>query len=70
MFDQVNGALHKGGSNNSHSLIKPSKSFMLEVGLEPPNFSELLLMTLKSPPTHHNGKDRQKFLKAPPKNPS
>ena len=52
MFDQVNGALHKGGSSNSHSLIKSSKSFMFEVRLYPPNFSELLLMTLKSPPTH------------------
>ena len=58
MFDQVNGAFRKGGSSNSHSLIKPSKSFMLEVRLDPPNFSEFLLMTLKSPPTHHNGKDK------------
>ena len=51
MFDQVNGAFCKGGSSNSHYLIKPSKSLMLEVRLDPPNFSELLLMTLKSLPT-------------------
>ena len=61
MFDQVNDAFHKGGSSNSHSLIKLSKSFILEVKLEPPNFSELLLMTLKSSTTHHNGKDRSKM---------
>ena len=64
MFDQVNGAFRKGGSSNSHSLIKPSKSFMLEVKQEPPNFSELLLMTLKSPPTHYNEKDRPKMSKS------
>ena len=61
MFDQVNGAFHKDGSINSHSLIKSLKSFMLEVRLDPPNFSELFLMTLKSPPTQHNGKDRPKM---------
>ena len=60
MFDQVNDVFRKGGSSNSHSLIKLSKSFMLEVRLDRPNFFELLLMTLKSPPTHHNRKDRQK----------
>ena len=52
MFDHVNDALLKGESINSQSLMKSSKSFMLRVNLEPPNFSELLLMTLKSPPTH------------------
>ena len=64
MFDQVNGVLRKGGSSNSHSLIKSSKSFMLGVKLEPPNFSELLLMTLKSLPTHQNGKESPKMSKS------
>ena len=64
MFDQVNDVFRKEGSNNSQSLIKPSKSFMLEVKLEPPNFYELLLITLKSPPTHYKGKERPKMSKS------
>ena len=48
MFDQVKKVFHKRGSINSHSLINPSKSLMLGVKLEPPIFSKILLVTLKS----------------------
>ena len=51
-LNEVKDTFLKGGSINSHSRIRSSKSLMLEVNLEPPNFYEILLMTLKSPLTH------------------
>ena len=40
------------------SLINPSKPLILGVKLEPPNFSEILLVTLKSLPTHQKGNNK------------
>ena len=58
-FDQVKEAFFRGPIN-SLSLIKSSKSLMLRVNLEPPNFYEILLIRLKSPQTHHFRKVIQK----------
>ena len=58
-LNQVNRTFLSGGSTNSLSLMKSSKSLMQGVNLELPIFffffSEILLMTLKSHPTHQFG---------------
>ena len=46
MFDQVKDAFLSGELINSLSFINSSKTFMLRVNLEPPNYFEILLMTL------------------------
>lgn len=59
-LDHVKDTFLRGGSINSLSLMKSSNSLMLRVILEPPNFSKILLVTLKFPPTHHLGKVKPK----------
>ena len=59
-YDQVKDVFLRGGSINTLSLINPSKSLRLGVNLEPPNFYEILLVTLKSSLTHHFKRVRPK----------
>ena len=68
IFNQVREAFLKGGSINSHSLMNSSKSLILGVNLEPLNFFELLLMTLKSPPYNNLGRLNKKNPTAHAKN--
>ena len=48
------------------SCINSLKHVILGVNPEKPNLFEILLITLKSPPTHHLGYVNQKVLEAPP----
>lgn len=59
-FDQLKETFLREGLINSLSLIKLSKSLMLGVNLEPLNFSEILLITLKFPTMHYFGKVKPK----------
>lgn len=60
MFDHVKDVFRREGLIKSLSLMSPSKSLMLKVNPELPNFYKILLMILKSSPTHHFKKVRTK----------